>query len=77
MKVLILDTIKPLGQSSTVHIWEFIKSLSKLGQEVHVMTISDKIFGEVVFHSLIKKKTKHIRYICVSITLLNANWKAN
>jgi len=56
MKVLILDTIKPLGQSSTVHIWEFIKSLSKLGQEVHVMTISDKIFGGVVFHSLIKKK---------------------
>ena len=56
MKILMLDTIKPLGQSSTVHIWEFIKSLSKLGQEVHVMTISDKIFGGVVFHSLIKKK---------------------
>jgi len=71
MKVLILDTIKPPGESSTVHMWEFMNSLSKLTQEVHAMTyISNKNFSDIIFHPIIKKKQNFLQVLFFRINYL-------
>ena len=65
MKLLIMDTIKPLNRDgSAIHRWELARNLSKLGCEVHVISYTEIKTRGVHIHPLTKKsKIKYITHV--------------
>lgn len=64
MKILIMDTLKSLSRDgSAIHRWELARNLSKLGCEVHVISISytnTKTEGVHIYPLTKKSKSKYI-----------------
>lgn len=70
MKILIMDTIKPLSRDgSAIHRWELARNLAKLGYEVHVMSYTNIKPPEGMRVHQLTKKSK-IKYIIQLIRLV-------
>ena len=53
MKILIMDVVKPmLNDAGSVHRWELISNLAKLGQDVYVIAYKDVAFKNVHVNKL-------------------------